>query len=322
MSREVLPTRPHEFRARVPSAWMISALLCGVCGCGGGSDSPNPGGGSAGTLSPSGAVGSSGVGSAAPVGVGSNGVNSSVAGVGTMPVGTVAGMGATGTGSAASGPGVNTSAGMTASVAGAMGAAGSAGAGTAAAAGTTALQAGSGGAAGAATGGAGAMSGVGGMGGAGGAVMEASAAECTAAIMAAGSTVTDCEVCLCQVGNCQAELAALDGDALGNALVDCSSAHACTGQCCVCGTSSQGAMCASDASDFGMGPCAVEVQMAAGATPMTGLDGVIANMEALMANCTATGTDATNSCTKALKLEQCSKDKCEDACPSAKRTCP
>jgi hypothetical protein len=50
---------------------------------------------------------------------------------------------------------------------------------------------------------------------------EVTTDQCTAMVMAAGTTVTDCERCLCEPGHCQAQLKALTGDKTANALIDC-----------------------------------------------------------------------------------------------------
>jgi hypothetical protein len=115
---------------------------------------------------------------------------------------------------------------------------------------------------------------------------------------------------------------ALKGDTKGNALVSCSKAHMCSGQCCLCGTSSKGGTCMSDYSDFGAGPCGNEVQVADGKTPETGVQGAIDNGTDIMTNCIDTGPDANNSCTKALKIAKCAKDKCASMCPNATAPCP
>jgi hypothetical protein len=126
---------------------------------------------------------------------------------------------------------------------------------------------------------------------------------------------------LCQAGNCQDQLAALKDDAKGNALVACGQAKMCGDQCCICGTSSAGAMCASDYANYGMGPCAAEVQMAAGVEPGTGLSGALAGGMTVTMACDPAGTGS-NSCNHATKLAKCTTDKCASSCPNVKSTCP
>jgi hypothetical protein len=134
---------------------------------------------------------------------------------------------------------------------------------------------------------------------------EVPAAQCAASVMAAGTTITDCERCLCQPGHCQAQLKALDGDKAGNALVACTKQKNCADLCCLCG-----ATCDSLGANYGMGPCASELETAAGATPGAG----VSNASILMMNCPTTASPAT-SCSRAAALGQCVKDKCADMCP-------
>ena len=152
------------------------------------------------------------------------------------------------------------------------------------------------------------------MGGAGAGGMagtDVSADECIARVMAAGTTVTDCETCLCQPGNCQAELDAMDGNAPANAMIDCIKGANCDATCCLCG-----AMCDSGGSNFGNGPCSDEIQTAAGVTPMTGVLGGIANGAMVMTNCSPDGP-ADNACAIASRLGACIKDKCAAMCTQA-----
>ncbi|MFI5308125.1 MAG: hypothetical protein ACHQ53_12270, partial [Polyangiales bacterium] len=135
---------------------------------------------------------------------------------------------------------------------------------------------------------------------------EVPAEQCVASVMATGATITDCERCLCQPGHCQAQLKALDGDKAGNALVACTKQKNCADLCCLCG-----AMCDSLGANYGMGPCAAELETAAGATPGAG---AATNASILMMNCPTTASPAT-SCSRAAALGQCVKDKCMDMCP-------
>jgi len=131
------------------------------------------------------------------------------------------------------------------------------------------------------------------------------AAQCESQVMASGTTITDCERCLCQPGHCQAELKALDGDTKANALITCTKTHPCADTCCLCGT-----MCDALGSNYGMGPCAKELEEAAGAMPGAG----VGNASMLMSACPPT-TSPPTSCSKALALAQCVKDHCADMCP-------
>ena len=135
---------------------------------------------------------------------------------------------------------------------------------------------------------------------------EIPAEQCEAMVMAAGTTVTDCEKCLCQPGHCQPELAALTGDDAANALIACTKEHNCSGACCLCG-----APCDSFGLNYGMGPCAAELEAAAGATPGAG----VGNAATVTMNCPPTSTDPNSSCVKATTLGQCAADNCADVCP-------
>jgi hypothetical protein len=165
--------------------------------------------------------------------------------------------------------------------------------------------------------GAGGGSGTGATAGAGGSGDDPSVGACLTAVMAADSTITaitDCERCLCAVGNCQPELTALKDDAKGNAVVICGKTHMCTGACCVCG-----AECDPLGGNYGNGPCLMEVETAAGVTPG---QGAAANGPTVGMNCDPTMNPPDNSCLHAAKLAKCTADKCKDMCPNVKTTCP
>jgi hypothetical protein len=282
--------------------WTMLACIVIVAGC----NNSTGGAAKTGTAGAAPVMGSSsGAGATATTvaGTGSSGTGGATAAAGAAAVGAVTG------GNGTSGTGGPAGAGA-ASGAGAM-AAGSGSAGMSSGAGMSGASGAGAGTGAAGTGAAGEMAGTG---SAGTSAVDPTVSMCLAGVMASGATVGDCETCMCQVGSCQSELSALNGDAKGNALVACSKAHKCADACCICGTSSQGAPCGSDYANFGMGPCANEVQTADGKTPMMGVSGAIANGADIMKNCSATGTDATNSCTKALKLAACVKDKCASAC--------
>lgn len=225
-----------------------------------------------------------GVGGSLPTGAGGIAPAGGVGGM--LPAG-VGGMGGTPVGGVGGAPPVGGSAGSTMMPAGAGGMAGGAGA--------AGSQAGAGGAAGAAgSAGATEMPGPG----------EVPSAQCLADVMAAGTTVTACEMCLCQVGYCQKELMALKGDTNGNALVKCSQTKKCSGACCVCG-----APCDSGGANYGMGMCFNEIEVAAGVAPGSGLLGA----GDVMMNCAANGPDM-NSCARAVRLGECTAMKCMTEC--------
>jgi hypothetical protein len=159
--------------------------------------------------------------------------------------------------------------------------------------------------------GAGGMAGAAGMSaGAGGAEMpgagEVPSAQCLMDVMAAGTTVTACEMCLCQLGKCNKELTALKGDTNGNALVKCSREKKCSGTCCVCGV----AECGTFGENYGNGMCINEIETAAGVTPGAG---AFTNGPTVMMNCAVTGPEM-NSCARAVRLGECSAMKCMAEC--------
>ena len=276
-----------------------SAFGCKNSNSGGGAGAP--GTGSSGTVASAGTTGGSGM---------SGGAGSTSA-TGGSHAGT-GGSGGSGTAGASAGSG--STAGQGASGTGTGGSAGSQAAGGAGSSAAGASGAGTAGASGSAGGSAGSSAGAGGS-------EDPSVTTCLSGITAAGRTVGDCERCLCQVGNCQTQLSALANDTNGNALVACAQTHTCWDQCCICGSSSAGAMCQGDYSDFGMGPCGNEVQTAAGLTPMSGTSGAIANGAMVMSKCDPAGTDD-NSCSHATKLATCATAKCAAMCPQVKTVCP
>ncbi len=212
------------------------------------------------------------------------------AAVGTGGAGTGSGGTATGTGGTAAGTGGQMAAGTGGSMAMGTGGTGTGGATV----GTGGMGAAGSGAAGSA--GAGSDAGM----------VDPSVQSCLDGVMAAGTTVGDCERCLCQAGNCQTELMALKDDAAGNAVVACAKTNNCSGTCCLCG-----ATCDALGSNYAMGPCANEIETAAGVTPGAG---AVTNGPMVMTNCATTGPD-TNSCARSARLAQCSADKCASACP-------
>jgi hypothetical protein len=129
-------------------------------------------------------------------------------------------------------------------------------------------------------------------------------AMCLANFASSGSTASmACQTCLCQPANCVAELQAIEGDALAVAVVECAREAGCSGTCCLCG-----ADCDIDAiGTYGMGPCAAEIEMAAGVTPG---GGVFVNGTAVSTAC----MEATGSCGKAGALGDCSAMNCATEC--------
>lgn len=187
-------------------------------------------------------------------------------------------------------------------------------AGTGATAGTTAPAAGTSGTAGKPAGGAGGMGGMGGMmmsggaggmGGSAGAGMSMGEAQCLMDAMAAGTTITTCEMCLCKMDKCQAEMTALKGDTAGGALVKCSREKKCSGACCLCG-----APCDPLGANYAQGMCASQTETAAGVTPGAG---ALANGAMVQMNCAAAGP-TTNACARATRLGECTAMKCMAEC--------
>lgn len=189
---------------------------------------------------------------------------------------------------------------------------GGAGAGTSGSAGATGTA--GGGAAGTTGASGGGAAGTGGAAGAAGMASDPSIDQCLAGVTAAGMTITDCERCLCLVGNCQPEMTALQGDTKGNALVTCSKAHMCSGECCVCGAPCDKTL----GTNYGMGPCLMEAETAAGVTPGAG---VLANGTTVGMQCDPAST-TDNSCAHATKVAKCATDKCKSVCPAVAVPCP
>jgi hypothetical protein len=133
--------------------------------------------------------------------------------------------------------------------------------------------------------------------------------------MAAGQTTTDCERCLCVAANCQAEMNAIKSDSNANALVTCSKANLCSGQCCLCNTNGQGDTCGY--ANYATGDCADEVETAAGVTPGAGLG----NAGTVTTNCAQAGPES-NSCARVTRLAACAANKCAAECPSVVVACP
>ena len=152
------------------------------------------------------------------------------------------------------------------------------------------------------------MGGMGGMtmGGSGGSMMgDPGDAQCLMDVMAAGTTVTGCEMCLCKMDKCQAEMTALKGDTAGGALVKCSREKKCSGACCLCG-----APCDPLGANYAQGMCASQTETAAGVTPGAG---ALANGAMVQMNCAAAGP-TTNACARATRLGECTAMKCMAEC--------
>jgi hypothetical protein len=152
----------------------------------------------------------------------------------------------------------------------------------------------------------------------GGAGSDPATTQCIADVMASGTTVTDCERCLCETANCQTEMNALKGDTAANALIACTKTHNCSGQCCLCKTSGKGATCDSLGSNYATGDCAAEVETAAGVTPGAG---ALTNGTKVKDACSDTGPD-TNACARATRVATCATSKCKAQCPSVAVACP
>jgi hypothetical protein len=152
----------------------------------------------------------------------------------------------------------------------------------------------------------------------GGAGSDPATTQCIADVMASGTTVTDCERCLCETANCQTEMSALKGDTAANALIACTKAHNCSGQCCLCKTNGKGATCDSLGGNYAMGDCAAEVETAAGVTPGAG---ALTNGTKVKDACSDTGPD-TNACARATRVATCATSKCKAQCPSVAVACP
>jgi hypothetical protein len=77
----------------------------------------------------------------------------------------------------------------------------------------------------------------------------------------------------------------------------------CDQEYCLCG-----AKCA--LTNYGTGPCAAQMERAAGATPGIGLG----NVAVVMRSCAPDGP-VDNPCAKATRLDLCIAEKCRDSCP-------
>jgi hypothetical protein len=130
--------------------------------------------------------------------------------------------------------------------------------------------------------------------------------QCLSDAEEAGQDVNDCARCLCQADKCRSELNTATQDAKSNAVVICSQVNGCTDVCCLCGESS------CDISNYGSGPCAPEVKVAAGVGAGSGIEAALT----VSSKCARNATDD-NSCHKVTVLSDCQLAKCADACPSA-----
>jgi hypothetical protein len=150
------------------------------------------------------------------------------------------------------------------------------------------------------------VAGSGNMGGAG-AGSALTTEECLAGLMAAGMTVTACEMCACAEANCLDELDAVKDDLVAAAMIMCVQDNGCSDQCCLCN-----APCDPLGGNYGMGPCTTQIETAAGVTPGAG---ALVNGLTVMMVCSPTGP-AENSCAKAARVGECIATSCAAMCPS------
>jgi hypothetical protein len=133
---------------------------------------------------------------------------------------------------------------------------------------------------------------------------------CVTDVMAGGRDMA-CASCLCM--QCGPELTAVDGNAPANAMLDCIGMNNCVGQCCLCG-----APCDPLGANYAMGPCAMEIETAAGVTPGAG---ALANGAMVTMACDPAMSPATNACGNAARLGECLSMKCMAECPSTAPAC-
>ena len=127
--------------------------------------------------------------------------------------------------------------------------------------------------------------------------------QCLEGLMAAGQNITDCERCMCQPDGCLDQIAVLEDDVPGAEMISCVLENNCDQECCLCG-----AKCG--LTTYGDGPCAAQIERAAGVTPGRGLGNIAGVMEACVP-----GGPPTNSCAKATRLGVCIGEKCGSMCP-------
>ena len=125
---------------------------------------------------------------------------------------------------------------------------------------------------------------------------------CIEGLMSTGRTIGACERCACQPNGCAQYVSALRDDVLAVELMGCMSQNNCNQECCLCG-----GKCG--VTTYGDGPCAEEIERAAGVTPGGGLG----NVAGVMAACVAGGPED-NACAKASRLNFCMMDKCGSSC--------
>jgi hypothetical protein len=115
-----------------------------------------------------------------------------------------------------------------------------------------------------------------------------------------------CTQCLQQ--NCMSLLTAVAADKVAIAAVNCGTQNKCTGDCCFC-TPATGGMCSTSCTDYAMGPCAAEINMAAfgSATSSCYTQGTMLKMDC---------QNPSNSCGKATLFGQCTAMHCGTECNS------
>jgi hypothetical protein len=125
---------------------------------------------------------------------------------------------------------------------------------------------------------------------------------CLAGLMEGGREITACEECMCQPTGCLAEIGKMQDDMPGLEMIACVLENNCDTECCLCG-----AKCG--LTTYGDGPCAAQIEAAAGVRPGAGLG----NVAGIMAACVSSGPED-NSCAKVARLGDCINAKCASMC--------
>jgi hypothetical protein len=125
---------------------------------------------------------------------------------------------------------------------------------------------------------------------------------CIEGLRMGGQPITECEMCMCQESGCLSHIDQMREDQAGTEMIACVLENQCDQQCCLCG-----AKCG--LTNYGKGPCAPEIERAAGLTPGAGLS----NVSGIMRYCVPDGP-ADNSCAKATRLGVCIAEKCASMC--------
>lgn len=126
--------------------------------------------------------------------------------------------------------------------------------------------------------------------------------SCLDGLRAGGQPITACEECMCSESGCLAHIDGMREDAPGTEMIACVLENQCDQECCLCG-----AKCG--LTNYGKGPCAREIETAAGLNPGAGLG----NVAGIMRNCVPEGP-ADNSCAKASRMGVCIAEKCATMC--------